>query len=282
MKKKKFYSIIIGISLSIIILALLMPIVINSFYLTGLKNKIPGNTMFSANDLLLYIGSVLALIGTIALGIIAVIQNNRLHEINTQLEKENSRIQLLMAQESVPFISLNSFSLDSTKPIEYDLLHLNSINLNVYDDGHIEYLIRINRLSGEDDVYTSSTFGFYLKNDSQARISNIEVKSITLEKRISEKSSVLKTQLIDVYKLEQGLNRINSLFLPNREIPCKLIVNFGSYYDEIFATERYLIKIELKISIITGGNYYETIELHSIKNKLLPTIYTTNTETISE
>lgn len=69
------------------------PFIINFAYMKGLTLKEP-NTAFSASDLLSFYGAILSLIGTIVLGIITIIQNNRVTEMNKKLMEEQQRAQL--------------------------------------------------------------------------------------------------------------------------------------------------------------------------------------------
>ena len=69
------------------------PFIINYAYMKGLTLKEP-NTAFSASDLLSLYGSILALLGTVILGVITVVQNTRSTKISQTAFDEQQRAQL--------------------------------------------------------------------------------------------------------------------------------------------------------------------------------------------
>jgi len=83
--KKKHLIIMFLIILAIVVL---IPICINSAYYIGSIEKVNQNTYFSASDMLIYCGTILAFIGTIALGLVSWSQNNNANKINKQLSQE--------------------------------------------------------------------------------------------------------------------------------------------------------------------------------------------------
>lgn len=78
------------------VFVLIVPIIINESY----KSNSGYITLWRANDLLLYFGSVISAIGTIFIGIIAFVQNNRSNDINDRLLK-------LQEVNSTPFLHLD-------------------------------------------------------------------------------------------------------------------------------------------------------------------------------
>lgn len=85
---KVLFWVIISILCLFLFSSFLIPPFIDIAYMIGYKLSIPPNTMFSASDRLLFFGSVLTFVSTIFLGIIAIIQNERLHQQNIELEKK--------------------------------------------------------------------------------------------------------------------------------------------------------------------------------------------------
>jgi hypothetical protein len=85
--KNKSKITIIGL-LFIFVFIFLIPNRINYIYLQGYDLNIDPNTMFSASDWLGFLGSILTFIGTAVLGIASLIQNDKLHKMNIQLENQ--------------------------------------------------------------------------------------------------------------------------------------------------------------------------------------------------
>jgi nitrogenase subunit NifH len=74
-----------NIVLIIIVCAFLIivpPIIINTMYLVGSDEP---NTMYSANDLISYVGTVLSFIGMIILGVVAITQTESANELSQKL-----------------------------------------------------------------------------------------------------------------------------------------------------------------------------------------------------
>ena len=78
------------IAIFVIGLILLYPLVISRFidslYFIGYILNLSPNTMYSANDLLQFWGAYLTFLGTVVLGTVSLLQNQRLHNKNNELE----------------------------------------------------------------------------------------------------------------------------------------------------------------------------------------------------
>ena len=96
LKKPWFYIILFLVSL-------IIPFVINWAYKCGLKNENAFVTMWGADDMLSFYGSYLSAIGTIALGIVAIYQNNKANE---QTEKANKLTEQMQQLEQARFVSM--------------------------------------------------------------------------------------------------------------------------------------------------------------------------------
>jgi hypothetical protein len=81
-KKKRWIWVVVALSVTILIS---IPVIINCLYLKGANLKAP-NISFSANELLGFYGSVLVLIGTVFLGIIALVQNRKIYSKSEKAE----------------------------------------------------------------------------------------------------------------------------------------------------------------------------------------------------
>ena len=83
----KFFKIMmkhkVCVFITVILIVLLIPIVINESYKIG-KGYI---TIWGASDVLSFYGSFISFIGTVILGLVAVWQNNKAHKLNVQLQK---------------------------------------------------------------------------------------------------------------------------------------------------------------------------------------------------
>lgn len=89
-----FYLILFFVTLSV-------PIIINEAYKQG-KGYL---TLWEAKDVLSFYGSYLSFIGTIALGIVAIYQNKKAHQLNAEMQR-------LQQAQFVSMISVESLKLD--------------------------------------------------------------------------------------------------------------------------------------------------------------------------
>lgn len=276
MIEKKLIAKIICIAIIIGIVITVIPIIINCLYLNGLKTQIPPNTMFSANDLLGYFGALLTFIGTAILGVTTLIQNSRLHKTNLEIEKENSKTQLLMAQDAVPFFALENFIISTPKESEVNSLKHkpNCVDLSIdITNRYKTYTLLINKCKPDEAHNYCLEASFTITNKSRARINSLEFFSITLEKRISPKNEKLIRELIDVNYIDNNIVSINSIIMPEESIKCKLLLIFDSENLEIFSQPMFNAIFELQTIIITGIEYREKIYLMSHNGVVLPLKY---------
>lgn len=128
---KKYIIIILLIIFALLVLV--VPILINESY----KSNSGYITLWGANELLLYFGSVISAMGTIFIGIIAFLQNNRANDINDRLLK-------LQEVNSTPFLHLDISwcKITSFKDREIDILiglrnETNSV-INITEVSHMK------------------------------------------------------------------------------------------------------------------------------------------------
>ena len=98
MKVKTRNTIIVFFCVIVIILIVIgVPIAINNVYLSGFKNNIQVNTMYTAGDLLIYLGAILAASGSTYLGYMAYSLNKKIIK-STELEAENRKISIVIVE----------------------------------------------------------------------------------------------------------------------------------------------------------------------------------------
>lgn len=78
-------------SIFVIFILVIIPLIINCTYLIGTPNGIT-NTKFEASDMLSFYGSFLAFLGTVALGILALWQNNKFKDENDKSQAKFEKI----------------------------------------------------------------------------------------------------------------------------------------------------------------------------------------------
>ncbi len=102
MRKSEIWFVIIIVLAVIVGLALIIggPFIINFAYIIGQNNEEAFVTMWSASDLLSYLGDIIAAVGTIFIGGIAFYQNESAKQINNRLMK-------LQEMNSTPFLNLD-------------------------------------------------------------------------------------------------------------------------------------------------------------------------------
>ncbi|OPZ86874.1 MAG: hypothetical protein BWY74_03534 [Firmicutes bacterium ADurb.Bin419] len=112
-REKNFYKKLWAWVIGIVILALIIviPFIINESY----KVKSRYVTMWGANDVLAFYGSLLSFVGTVVLGALALFQNIKANEINKRLTSlENERFKL----ELRPFVLVTSWKIEPAKVSE--------------------------------------------------------------------------------------------------------------------------------------------------------------------
>lgn len=89
---------------------LFIPFLILFLYYLGDNNIILINTKLSIGDALIFYGTFLSFLGTIALGSLALIQNIKVHELNEKISEDNIKLAENNKKNSVlPFIALNKY-----------------------------------------------------------------------------------------------------------------------------------------------------------------------------
>lgn len=126
-KKMIKAEIIIG-SIGILVVALTIPILINELYKIGLKTDSGYVTLWEAKDALAFYGSFLSFVGTVALGMLALWQNQKFKIENDKaqdrLEKMNKKILELDDSKEKERIFEKYFSyLDDTNDL-FDLAYI--------------------------------------------------------------------------------------------------------------------------------------------------------------
>lgn len=76
-----------------IVVLVSVPVIINRCFLIGTENG-QANTAYSASDILNFYGTLLSFLGTVFLGALALWQNTKLNQINTNLQKTQMREQI--------------------------------------------------------------------------------------------------------------------------------------------------------------------------------------------
>lgn len=257
---------LIGIAL------LMIPSFINYAYLKCYSSRITPNTMFSASDWLLFYGSFLAFIGTTILGISTLIQNKRLHDRNIQIEDKNNNIQLLLAQEMAPFISIEELSFDEISSKPKGNAKINCINKTTLENGFTKYTIII--VHNKNTVENQFLFPvrYYLKNSSKSKINELAITSIALDKLLPNRKGNPQYTLVN-NEIDRAFNAIHHFILPNEQLAFQLNILCDSDYCEIIKDRLFRIQIGLKTKIITGPEYFETIKLEKFGNMQLPVQY---------
>ncbi len=96
------------------VLAYIIPNIINCAFMIGyIENKSP-NTSFTSDQLLIFYGTILSFGGTIFLGAVALIQNNRMEKLtkdSVQLQKDQNCLQLFSPRFKI-FEAMNKLLLD--------------------------------------------------------------------------------------------------------------------------------------------------------------------------
>ena len=83
MKKAKKALFVGAVVLGALVLIFLIPIIINELY----KTQSGYTTVWSGTDVLAYYGSLLGAVGTIVLGVVAYVQNDKMNKLNERVTK---------------------------------------------------------------------------------------------------------------------------------------------------------------------------------------------------
>lgn len=93
-----------------LIIFLFIPCFILFSYYLGDNNIILRNTKLSVGDALIFYGTFLSFLGTIALGSLSLSQNIKVHKLNEKISEENIKLAEKNKKDAVlPFIALNKY-----------------------------------------------------------------------------------------------------------------------------------------------------------------------------
>lgn len=104
----------------IVLFVVVLPLIVNEVYKAGLSSDKAYVTMFGASDVIAYIGAISGTVGTVVLGVVAYMQNERMHELNeriTMFQKRNPLGYLLIVEDHC-FVDSKG---NKTPIFEYDL-----------------------------------------------------------------------------------------------------------------------------------------------------------------
>jgi hypothetical protein len=253
------------------LLSCIVPKIIDLLFLDGYHQSVSPNTMLSAGDWVAYFGSFLTFVGTTILGITTLLQNKSLHERNIEIELNNKRIQLLNAQEMVPFLSFNG--VESTNTIfspKSVLRKFNCIDKSSFNDYTINkiYIYLPNNNETERSLVE---IHFSLSNKSKAMINEIIVNSVSLLR--SDPQSKKNQMNLFSNVIDSKFNSIKQFIQPGQNV--YFILEIASDNDFIDIVNNHLLsfKIELDIVILTGLHITESIEVFKMGDNTLPITY---------
>jgi hypothetical protein len=267
-KKPKIY---IGIGISLVVISIVLPFWINSNYLEGYKQKIEPNTILSANDWINYWGALLTFLGTGILGITAMLQNDQLNERNIEIEEENKQIQMLMAQQGIPVLVIDESIIPETHTSSdiAELREINSISIETIGQ-RSTHILNIYHYYNKNSPCQKYNCVFVLKNVTKAIIGSIEIKSITLQKS-NPPGQVSFTFPLEKLFIEMA-NKFDLLLLPEEKMTLRLNI----FCDDDFIhqiTNLFTFTLKLKLNLVIGYSYEETIIFRHIKGETLPIEY---------
>lgn len=116
--------------LTILFIVILIPVVINILYFIGSDKT---NTVFSASELLSYSGSILAFMGTILLGMVALWQNQKLNEVNKSINENQLMMNGYSYLNDITEIKINFPELYKVPVIKL-IEHTNCLSTNNFID----------------------------------------------------------------------------------------------------------------------------------------------------
>lgn len=125
----------------LLVLTLSVPYFINLVYLIGRRVGVICETVWSGADVLSFYGSYLSFVGTLVLGVVAIFQNIKVHQLNEQLLK-------LQQAEFIPIVSIKHLEIStcsSSTPkyrnpnmAELELVDLTADNFESLQNYHID------------------------------------------------------------------------------------------------------------------------------------------------
>lgn len=253
------------------LLSCIVPKIIDLLFLDGYHQSVSPNTMLSAGDWVAYFGSFLTFVGTTILGITTLLQNKRLHDRNIEIELNNKRIQLLNAQEMVPFLSFNGVESTNTvfspKSVQRKF---NCIDKSTSNDQTINKIYIYLPTNNETERSLVKIY-FSLSNRSKAMINEIIVNSVSLLR--SDPQSQRNQMKLFSSVIDSKFNSIKQFILPNQNINFILEIASDKDFTDIVNNHILNMKLELDIVILTGLHITESIEVIKVGNNALPINY---------
>lgn len=244
MKRRSLSLIWIIIAITVLSIT---PIIINDVYMQGLTLKNP-NTVFHANDLLSYFGSIASALGTIFLGVIAIDQNKNANKLNSEfLSLEKAR--------NMPPISIREVR-ESPPPNALKKGYIVSVG----EQNYYQFDTENNLIYG-----TSSPSCLLMKNIGERAIISFTLESVKFRTRyLNDKAFNMPQNIVSI-------PLSNTILLPNEEI-FLVISDIPHYYpkelseEELFK-ENYTnrvdeLEMKFKLENNSGQFYYETIAVH--------------------
>lgn len=255
-KLKHEYPIVYRLVLfTLILLVIIIPFFTYIFYLVGsLFEGIP--TTINAGEALGFWGSLLTFIGTVTLGIIALVQNSKIAKINNDLIR-------LQAQEYLPILQVCNFSIlnvESNKNINKN----KSISKQTRIDTN-ESRYTLNILDNYDSTkYDFDTqLRFSLKNISRAKISKMNLTNV--EYYFANQNGSIDTK--------KDYNSISTLLLPNLKTNISIYFYYQEYPKNFTKDDFINLKLTLEIICIDKSTSKQTLDVRIINRKLIGTEY---------
>jgi len=238
---------------------LLMPITINEFYKFG-PNNFGYQTDWKTSDALQYYGSLLTFIGTIFLGIVAFLQNDRANKIAEDDINVSKQAYLLEASKNPPFLEIDEGKIYKQTFSSNHIIPNNKVNFPQEDNQYIVEIPLDDNYNNDDDKhkYYVCTISLEIKDNSDANIFGIKLSNF---------------EFINI-----NINKIDNIKLPVNN-------NFTKYQSNNNNTYKYTLKlfnikdlsnkeISLEFKIITMNNYIFTQKINiTFENKITTVRY---------
>jgi hypothetical protein len=215
----KYLKIIIGIIIigAIFQCSILIPLFINFLYYLGNKFQIGPNTIYSANDLLQFFGAYLTFFGTLVLGALSLLQNQRLHNINRKLEISRYIV------ENEPHL-LHSNSQPAVKWKMHQTTHITESGVNdviLLDENFIINNTRYCMLYGEIILFTLQNYSLeYKVKDLKLSFSdsNLYQSEFVFHTNDDFKIATPVSQKVKEFKLILSMYFLQSTFIPENNV----------------------------------------------------------------
>ena len=245
MKKKSAIVLIFIISISLLLITIGVPILINELY----KINSGYITEWRASDVLSYYGSILGAIGTIALGIVAIYQTKKANDISEKL---------LQIEEThlSPQIDLRAITSDKLKKYDRTKLiccHIPNNMIYITDD--------MREISNQGD-----NFWFELKNIGERDILSVTPQELVVE-IIDINKKILETKKFSL-STQFSMNSLTG----KSTIP--FILGLNSIWDDVCKNQNcsLLLKISFLLMNSEGVYYNQKIELEMINSNVGDTL----------